>query len=57
MLRCEHAGFNEAVLRMFARRRCTRRERGRERERVNKLYINDRKGMMGSSETEDPRTG
>jgi len=63
MLRCEHAGFNEAVLRMFARRRCTRREREREREgerereRVNKLYINDRKGMMGSSETEDPRTG
>jgi hypothetical protein len=33
------------------------RERERERERVNKLYINDRKGMMGSSETEDPRTG
>jgi hypothetical protein len=33
------------------------REGERERERVNKLYINDRKGMMGSSETEDPRTG
>ena len=57
MLRCEHAGFNEAVLRMFARRRCKRRERERERGRVNKLYINDRKGMMGSSETEDPRRG
>jgi hypothetical protein len=39
MLRCEHAGFNEAVLRMFARRRCTRRERGRERERELTNYI------------------
>lgn len=46
MLRCEHAGFNEAVSRMFARRRCIERER----ERVNKLYINDRKGMMESGE-------
>jgi hypothetical protein len=39
------------------RERERERERGRRRERVNKLYINDRKGMMGSSETEDPRTG
>jgi len=39
------------------REREREREREGERERVNKLYINDRKGMMGSSETEDPRTG
>jgi hypothetical protein len=42
MLRCEHDGFNEAVLRMFARRRCKRRERGREGELTNYISMTER---------------